>query len=286
MSEPATRERVEQVAESSTPANEKASPRSEAAPHRRKYPSPYAKWEPHPRHHRHGFLPAVQSLLIIITIAVFILTFTVQPFRIPSGSMEPTLMVGDFLLVDKQVTSTPEDNSLLLPSPAIRRGDIVIFHYPINPEMHLVKRVVGLPGDHIRLRGGHVLVNGTLIDEPYAIYRPAMHDNFRDNFPRLESADPEIDSRWWMRMRKLVDNGELIVPQGNYFVLGDNRNDSEDSRYWGFVPENSIVGRPLVIYFSLRHGEGDKPSALPRSGELATGLTGFARWDRMLRIVR
>jgi signal peptidase I len=152
--------------------------------------------------------------------------------------------------------------------------------------MHLVKRVVGLPGDHIRLRGGHVQINGRGIAEPYAIYRPTGPDNFRDNFPRMESADPEIDSRWWVRMRKLVDNGELIVPSGNYFVLGDNRNDSEDSRYWGFVPEDSIVGRPLVIYFSLRHTEDDQPIALPHSGELAAGLTSFARWNRMLRIIR
>lgn len=242
-------------------------------------------WPQQPRHQRHGFLPAVQSLTVIIVIAVFIVTFSIQPFRIPSGSMEPTLMVGDFLLVDKQVTAAP-DASLLLPTPAIHRGDVIVFHYPVNPEMHLVKRVVGLPGDHIRLRGGHVQINGRGIDEPYAVYRPSVHDNFRDNFPRLDSADPEIDSRWWVRMRKLVDNGELIVPSGNYFVLGDNRNDSEDSRYWGFVPEDSIVGRPLLIYFSLRPGEGDRTAALPPSGELAAGLTGFARWNRILRIIR
>jgi signal peptidase I len=228
----------------------------------------------------------VQSLTIIIVVAVFIVTFTVQPFRIPSGSMEPTLMIGDFLLVDKQVTATPGDASAMLPTPAVRRGDIIVFHYPVNPNMHLVKRVVGLPGDHIRLRNGHVLVDGQPIDEPYAIYRPSARDNFRDNFPRMESADPEIDSRWWVRMRKLVDNGELIVPAGNYFVLGDNRNDSEDSRYWGFVPEDAIVGRPLVIYFSLRRDEDDRAAGLPHSGELATGLSGLARWNRMMRVVR
>jgi len=235
---------------------------------------------------RHGILPAVQSLVVIIVIAVFIVTFTIQPFRIPSGSMEPTLMVGDFLLVDKQVSPTPE-GSLLLPAPVIHRGDVIVFHYPVNPEMHLVKRVVGLPGDHVRLRGGHVLINGRGIEEPYAVYRPSARDNFRDNFPRMESADPEINSRWWMRMRQLVDDGQLIVPSGNYFVLGDNRNDSEDSRYWGFVPQDAIVGRPLLIYFSLRHGsEDDRGLALPHSDELATGLAGFARWDRILRVVR
>lgn len=235
---------------------------------------------------RHGFLPAVQTLTTIIILAIFIVTFTVQPFRIPSGSMEPTLMVGDFLLVDKQVTASPEDANPLLPSPAIQRGDVIVFHYPLHPEMHLVKRVVGLPGDHLRLRGGHVQIDGRPLAEPYAIYRPAARDRFRDNFPWMESADPEIDSRWWARMRRLVDNGELIVPEGNYFVLGDNRNDSEDSRYWGFVPQSLVVGRPLLIYFSLRRDEDDQPVAVASGSELATGMSSFARWRRMLRVVR
>ena len=238
-------------------------------------------------HQRHGFLPAVQSLTAIIVVAVFIVTFSVQPFRIPSSSMEPTLMVGDFLLVDKQVSAVLDDSSAILPKPAIHRGDVIVFHYPVDPGMHLVKRVVGLPGDHLRLRGGRVLINGRSIDEPYAVYRPSGPDNFRDNFPRMESADPEIDSRWWVRMRKLIDNGELIVPAGNYFVLGDNRNDSEDSRYWGFVPEDNIVGRPLLIYFSLRQvGDDETVPGLAGSRQLATGLSGFARWDRILRVIR
>ncbi len=248
-------------------------------------PSP----SPCPRPVRPGTLPAVQSLISIIVIAVFIVTFCVQPFRIPSGSMEPTLLIGDFLLVDKQ-TST---DSAFLPPANIRRGDVIVFHYPLDSSMHLVKRVIGIPGDHIRLRGGHVLVNGLSLTEPYAIYRPAARDNYRDNFPRLQSADPEIDSRWWVRMRKLIDNGELIVPDGNYFVLGDNRNDSEDSRYWGFVPAENIVGRPLLVYFSLRQGGDDNDLfALPRTRQEATipsdlpNSLQFARWSRTLRIIR
>ena len=238
----------------------------------------------HPYAHKPSFLPAIQSLVSIIVVAVFIVTFSVQPFRIPSGSMEPTLLVGDFLLVDKQAPS----DSAFLPSAAIRRGDVIVFHYPVNPSLHLVKRVVGIPGDHIRLRGGHVLINGLSLTEPYTIYRPAGRDNFRDNFPRLQSADPEIDSRWWVRMRTLIDNGELIVPDGNYFVLGDNRNDSEDSRYWGFVPSENIVGRPLLVYFSLRQDSDTGDAlALPHSDEPAAPSTGFhfARWDRTLRII-
>lgn len=244
-----------------------------------------------PHHHSHvapGILPAIQSLIAIIVIAVFILTFTVQPFRIPTGSMEPTLLIGDFLLVDKQVTADSL-GSLLLPSPAIHRGDVIVFHYPVDPEVHLVKRVVGIPGDRIRLRGGNVLVNGLRLEEPYAVHRVSAPDNFRDNFPRLQNADPTINSRWWIRMRKLIDNGELIVPAGNYFVLGDNRNDSEDSRYWGFVPSENIVGRPLLVYFSLEQGDGtDDP--LPRTAGVVLRnrprQLHFARWDRVFRIVR
>jgi signal peptidase I len=243
----------------------------------------------HPHSHSPGFLPAIQSLISIIVIAVFIVTFTIQPFRIPSGSMEPTLMVGDFLLVDKEVTADSAD-SLVLPASTIHRGDVVVFHFPVEPSVHLVKRVVGIPGDHIRLRGGHVFVNGLRLDENYTIYRPSMPDNFRDNFPRLQSADPSIDSRWWVRMRKLIDDGDLIIPSGNYFVLGDNRNDSEDSRYWGFVPRENIVGRPLLIYFSLRLGDGHGyPQAagitLAPPGD-QSALLRFARWDRMFRIIR
>jgi signal peptidase I len=232
----------------------------------------------------------VQSLIVIIVVAIFIVTFTVQPFRIPSGSMEPTLLIGDFLFVDKQVTAD-SFGSLILPPPSIHRGDVIVFHFPLHPDIHLVKRVVGIPGDHIRLRNGHVLVNGLRLDEPYAFYRPSGPDNFRDNFPRLQNADPAIDSRWWIRMRKLIDDGGLIVPAGNYFVLGDNRNNSEDSRYWGFVPSENIVGRPLMIYFSLRQGDGSgyvsaRPAgvALPPSNQAAPFR--FARWERIFQIVR
>ncbi|RZU42325.1 signal peptidase I [Edaphobacter modestus] len=250
---------------------------------------------PHqPQGHSHipkpGILPAVQSLIVIIVVAVFIVTFTVQPFRIPSGSMEPTLLIGDFLFVDKQVTAD-SIGSLFLPPPSIHRGDVIVFHFPLHPDVHLVKRVVGIPGDHLRLRNGHVLVNGLRLDEPYAFYRPSGPDNFRDNFPRLQNADPAIDSRWWIRMRKLIDDGGLIVPAGNYFVLGDNRNNSEDSRYWGFVPSENIVGRPLMIYFSLRQGDGSgyisaRPAGVALQPSNQAGPLRFARWERIFRIVR
>jgi signal peptidase I len=234
---------------------------------------------------------SLQSLIYIIVVAVFIITFCVQPFRIPSGSMEPTLLVGDFLLVNKQRTALG-DTGGLLPATAIHRGQIVVFHYPVDPSIHLVKRVVGMPGDHLKMRGGRVYINGTPLEEPYAVYRPSGPDNYRDNFPRLQSADPNIDSHWWIRMRALIDDGELIIPAGDYFVLGDNRNNSEDSRYWGFVPRAAIVGQPFLIYFSLHLPGYDDlsvlaPEALARQRRsMLSEFTDFARWDRVLQVVR
>jgi len=242
-----------------------------------------------------GALPAIQSLLYLIVVAIFIITFAAQPFRIPSGSMEPALLIGDFLLVDKQVSLAGGTHGLL-PQVGIHRGDIIVFHYPVEPSIHLVKRVIGVPGDHLKLHDGRVYRNGQLIDEPYAFYRPSAPDGFRDNFPRTQSAEPGVNSRWWIEMHRLIDHGELIVPEGNYFVLGDNRNNSEDSRYWGFVPRAAIVGKPFLIYFSLRQPERNDPPATAQLQEplrssrlresLIDHLADFARWDRMPRIVR
>ena len=220
--------------------------------------------------HHHSLLHAFQSLLYILVVALFIMTFTAQPFRIPSPSMEPTLLVGDFLLVNKEISTGRFP--ALAPTNLIRRGDLIVFHYPVDPAKHLVKRVIGLPGDRIRLRDGHVLIDGHALSEPYAAYLPSAADSYRDDFPRLDRADPAVDSSWWIQMHTLVANGELTIPPDSYFVLGDNRNNSEDSRYWGLVPRAAIVGKPFLIYFS--------------KGEPAGSLFNFARWERTLRIVR
>ena len=217
---------------------------------------------------RHSLLQAFQSLLYVLVVALFIMTFTAQPFRIPSASMEPTLLVGDFLLVDKQLANFPA----LAPAGRIRRGDLIVFHYPVDPNKSLVKRVVGLPGERIRLRDGRVSIDGRALSESYAVYLPSAPDSYRDDFPRVDRADPAVDSRWWIQMHTLVANGELSIPPGNYFVLGDNRNDSEDSRYWGLVPREAIEGKPFLIYLSLSEPGGS--------------LFNFARWERTLRIVR
>ena len=246
------------------------------------------------RSHVHELLPAVQSIASVLVVALFILTFTVQPFRIPSGSMEPTLLVGDFLLVDKQMgPETPP--RIFAPLGEIHRGDLIVFHYPVDASLHLVKRVVGLPGDRIRLHEGRVYIDGQPLVEPYAVFRPAPPDDYRDEFPRMERADPGVDARWWIEMRSLISGGELTVPADSYFVLGDNRNDSGDSRYWGFVPRAAIVGKPFLIYFSLNDGDADTPGqasadALPgvattHHASAAESLVDFARWGRTLRVI-
>jgi len=244
--------------------------------------------------HRDGLLQACQSLVNIMIVALFIITFTVQPFRIPSASMEPTLLVGDFLLVNKQVGQQVSPH-IFPPTSVIHRGDLIVFHYPVDTSLHLVKRVIGLPGDRLRLHDGHVFIDGSAIPEPYAVYRPAMPDSYRDDFPRLMSADPGVDSRWWIQMHSLVSQGELTVPPDSYFVLGDNRNDSEDSRYWGFVPRSAIVGKPFLVYFSL-NDTGSSPGqtaadAMPGNGTAqhegpADSVIDFARWDRAMHIIR
>jgi len=232
-----------------------------------------------------GVLHMLQSLARIVTIALFFLTFIAQPFRIPSASMERTLLVGDFLLVNKQVYSPAGIWSHLLPYRNMQRGEIIVFHYPVDPATYLVKRVIGLPGDHLRLSGGRVFVNGVALREPYAIFRPSRADNYRDNFPQMEDADPAIETRWWIQMRSLVQNDELTVPPGDYFVMGDNRNDSQDSRYWGFVPRANIVGEPLLIYLSLHEPDTDEP--LPQAPEsFPNSLMDKLRWGRTLQVVR
>ena len=194
----------------------------------------------------------VDAALFAVIAATIIRGLLFSAYAIPSGSMEPTLRVGDFLLVDKQSYGPAgELDRLVLPPSVVKRGDLVVFHYPVDPKLHLVKRVVGLPGDRIRMRGGRVLVNGNLLQEPYAFYSPSRPNGFRDDFPSLLEADPNVDLRWWIRLRRSVVDRDVIVPANSYFVLGDNRNDSEDSRYWGFVPRSAIVGRPLLVYFTI-----------------------------------
>ena len=233
------------------------------------------------------FVGSLQSLIGTIVIAIFVITFIVQAFQIPSESMENTLLVGDYLLVDKLCYGGRGLGDHLMPYQKIARGDVIVFHYPVDPKQHFVKRVIGVPGDRLRMMNKTVYINGKPLTEPYVRFLEPPSNLFRDNFPRTDM--PIIygmEGKWWLEMRKLVEDGELIVPQGNYFVMGDNRDDSQDSRYWGFVPRENIIGRPLLIYWSVKTLDDDVPSG--RAYRFAYALTHLfrnTRWNRTLRLV-
>ena len=228
----------------------------------------------------------IQSFFTVVIFSIFVITFIVQAFQIPSGSMENTLLVGDFLLVDKLHFAGDAAPGKLLPYGKIERGDIIVFYFPVDSSQFLVKRVIGLPGDHIRLRNKTVYVNGVPLHESYAIHRQWMPDGYRDNFPSQQPNSREIDRRWRYQLQNYMSEGEVVVPRDQYFVLGDNRDQSLDSRYWGFVPRANIIGRPLVIYLSVREAGSDGSNdKLLNSGQMAHWLH-IARWDRMFRLVR
>jgi len=280
------------------------SPAPHAGPTPAPNPAPMAAPHPAPSHFAQfrAHLPTVPetlaSLMQTVVVALFVLTFIVQPVLIPSESMERTLLVGDFLLFNKQ-TYAPADrlSCWLLPYRSPARGDIIVFRHPYPPM--LIKRVVGLPGDRLRIAGGQVFINGVALREPYAAFEPAPPNLARDNFPGEIYAGPQVDPEWWRQMRGLTHDGELTVPQDQYFVLGDNRNHSWDSRYWGFVPRDAVVGRPLVIYFSLNRPSTTDMEQMPQEPappladdklgherELVAKVAAFARWRRIFHVVR
>ncbi len=234
-------------------------------------------------------ISSLQSLAGTIVIAIFVITFIVQAFQIPSESMENTLLVGDYLLVNKLCYGGEGLGDHVMPYQGIQRKDIIVFHYPVDPRQHFVKRVIGVPGDRLKLVNKKVYINGKPIDEPYVRFIEPPNNVFRDDFPRVDVPAYGLEGKWWLQMRKLVEDGELIVPQGSYFVMGDNRDDSQDSRYWGFVPRENIIGRPLVIYWSVREGDTPQPSTFAgRLQRLAYGMTHMfsnTRWNRTLRLV-
>lgn len=242
-----------------------------------------------------GILLSVQSLAATVVIAVFVITFILQAFQIPSESMENTLLIGDYLLVDKVHYGNGGIWGHIEPYSDIRRGDIIVFRFPLNPSQHFVKRVIGLPGDHVRLINKRAIVNGRSLREPYVIYRDGARDPYRDDFPDPDSLNANVDSKWWLEMRHLLQNREIVVPQGRYFVLGDNRDQSLDSRYWGFVPRENIIGRPLLIYWSMGPAQRIGPFSA-EADTLSDRVIQFThtigrvlqetRWNRTFRLIK
>lgn len=252
--------------------------------------APLAVVEGKPEELSTGWTASIQSLLATVVIAVFVITFAVQAFQIPSESMENTLLIGDYLLVNK-LRYGGTFGKWVMPYQQIRRGDVVVFHYPVNPTQHFVKRVVGVPGDHVRLVKRQLWVNGLPLKEPYVRYTSPIHDVYRDDFPQVDYIAPGEESGWFKQLKQLVQHGELIVPEGEYFVMGDNRDESLDSRYWGFVPRANIIGSPLLIYWSIRNpdnmytGTSSPGAKLFRFAYIVTHLFQITRWDRTFRLV-
>jgi signal peptidase I len=234
-------------------------------------------------------ISSLQSLMGTVVVAIFVITFIVQAFQIPSESMENTLLVGDYLLVNKLCYGGEGIGDYVMPYQKIKRRDIIVFHYPVDPKQHFVKRVIGLPGDRLRLVNKKVFINGQPLDEPYVRFMEPPNNLFRDNFPRTDVPAYGLEGKWWLEMRKLVEDGELIVPERSYFVMGDNRDDSQDSRYWGFVPRENIIGRPLVIYWSVKDWDRNPLDTIGgRLHHLAYAVTHIfqiTRWERTLRLV-
>jgi signal peptidase I len=217
-----------------------------------------------------------ESICVAVILALFIRTFVVQAFKIPTGSMEENLLIGDHLLVNKMLyapAATPLEEKLI-PTRDVRRHDVVVFKYPMEPERDFIKRVIALPGESIRITEKRVYINGAALDEPFVHYEAtgnsdigAFFDSRRDDMP------------------------EMVVPEGHYFVMGDNRDNSSDSRFWGALPRNLIKGRALIVYWSY---------AAPKEAYLATDLVDRVkdlfevainffkntRWDRFFHLVR
>jgi signal peptidase I len=224
---------------------------------------------------------------VTIILLLFGTTTLVQAFVIPTGSMEDTLLIGDHLLVDKLAYAPPGPISKhVLPYENVKRGDIIVFRYPVDIRQTFVKRCMGVPGDHIRLVNKQVYLNGKKLDEPYVYHKTDYIDSYRDNFP----SEPNVhlvESGQDMLEHHVVD-GEVVVPADSYFAMGDNRDSSLDSRYWGFVPRENIIGKPLIIYWSY-----DAPTealANPTIGidhlvDLVEHFFTKTRWSRTFRLI-
>ena len=237
----------------------------------------------------------LESLLVTVILALFGTSFVVQAFKIPSQSMEKTLLVGDHLLVNKFIFGGRGAwYEKLLPYRPLERGDIIVFKYPFLDHPHYVKRVIGLPGDHLKLLDQQVYINGKLLNEPYAVHDAAAgYDPFNYSFPpaKDEMIPLNVVPEWRPELRKYIHGDEMVVPPGKYFAMGDNRDRSQDSRYWGFVDRDAIMGRPFLIYWSVDATSAD----YSHESTFWTRLTGVfdtilhlparTRWSRMLHTV-
>ncbi|HEY1901869.1 MAG TPA: signal peptidase I [Terracidiphilus sp.] len=247
---------------------------------------------------------AVASICSVLVVGLFILTFLGQNFVIPSGSMENTLLVGDHLLVDRITLAPPTKWMPLVHYREPKRGDIIVFLKPVaDPDPvdgsptypFLVKRLIGVPGDHIHLHNGIVILNGVAQNPPQSekdVFANPGETEFLDEFPSIPPAqDASATEAWAVDAPNHIVNGDLVVPPGHYFMMGDNRHNSLDSRYWGFVPRANIVGRPLFNYWSFKTPEDQyEQSGIGNNvawmGHVALHFFSDTRWKRTLHLTR
>lgn len=234
------------------------------------------------------------SLAGVLVTGLFIITFVVQAFEIPSSSMENTLLIGDHVFVNR-VQFAPPTSWLgrWLPYRDPKDGDIVVFLHPHEPGLYVVKRIMGVPGDHIHLRDKVVYRNGVALNEPYVNHSTdPFDDRYRDNFPAFSPADfNNVTPEWQEAMNQFIHGDDIVVPPRSYFAMGDNRDVSYDSRYWGFIPQANLIGRPMFIYWSfetpanqyLEKGVGDRLGFL---FHIVVHFFDETRWRRTLRVVR
>ena len=233
----------------------------------------------------------IASMALIVAVGLYIITFCMQAFEIPSSSMEDTLLIGDHVFVDRVLEAPRTTWMPLIPYRNIKRGDIIVFLSPSEPGLYVVKRIVGTPGDRLHLRDGVLYVNGQRQDEPYVLHN-GSYNPYRDNFPSVPATEASgVTPEWHLLLGSYVHDGDLVVPPNSYFGMGDNRDVSYDSRYWGFIPRENLIGRPMFIYWSyetpagqyMKTGIGDR---LVSVGNIVLHFFDKTRWRRMLHLVR
>jgi signal peptidase I len=234
------------------------------------------------------------SLAAVLVTGLFIITFVFQAFEIPSSSMENTLLIGDHVFVNRVQFSPPTRwAGPLLPYRQIRRGDIVVFLSPAEPGLYVVKRVIGIPGDRLHLRDGVVYRNGQKLDEPYVQHTGGDYVPYRDNFPAVppSESNTNVTPEWQLALPQHIDGDDLVVPPESYFGMGDNRDVSLDSRYWGFIPQENVIGRPMIIYWSFetppnQYLQSEVSQRLAFLAHVVIHFFDETRWRRSLKVVR